>query len=204
MSNRKNVLRKLLDLSAPIDDISTQLRKLEWDYEGEGEVVLEPKHISNVLGRYLKKELTKEDIEHWSNLIECREDIEFDGKYLELIKELIFKLANPALEGNITSKSCKEWQSQIIEAQKKVEGKTREFPKFVNKIKKTRNPLKQTMIKKGIFLKKDPSLKAVAKKKKISKDSIPKKTVLKKVSIKKKDTSNIKKKKTDNERNKKK
>lgn len=57
-----------------------------------------PGHVTAALKRFLGGELSELDVEEWANIIEMREDIEFDEK----TKEAVWELANPKLTQSLT------------------------------------------------------------------------------------------------------
>ncbi|WP_290803968.1 hypothetical protein, partial [Aquidulcibacter sp.] len=60
-------------------------------------VRLTPDHFSNVLARYLRGEMSEVDVETWANLIEGRDDVEFDHSFEALVRDVLHELANPIL-----------------------------------------------------------------------------------------------------------
>jgi hypothetical protein len=93
---RLALVDSLLTMALPLADIAEQLAKLGWDYEGIG-VRLTPDHFSNVLARYLRGEMSEVDVETWANLIEGRDDVEFDQSFEALVRDVLHELANPIL-----------------------------------------------------------------------------------------------------------
>ncbi|MBW4578483.1 MAG: hypothetical protein KME42_02795 [Tildeniella nuda ZEHNDER 1965/U140] len=61
-----------------------------------------------MLKHFLISDFSVDSLERWANLIEGREDVEYEESKQELLKELIFRLANPVLEGQITESVCTE------------------------------------------------------------------------------------------------
>lgn len=94
--NRLAVVRDLLELSRPLDEIAAQLAMMEWDYEGDG-VEFTVRHLIAVLHRYLRDELSVSDIESWANSIEGRDDVYFETGREQETKEVLYELANPGL-----------------------------------------------------------------------------------------------------------
>lgn len=104
---RFDILKKLIIFSEPLDRLSKSLSMLDWDYEGEP-LIVTASDIKKVLNLFLAGERTAVELEGWANLIECREDLEFEEQLHEEIDNVIYCLANPALQGSITSDFCKE------------------------------------------------------------------------------------------------
>lgn len=62
-----------------------------------------PGHVTATLKRFLAGELSGLDVEEWANIIEMREDIEFDEK----TKEAVWELANPKLTQSLTEEAAR-------------------------------------------------------------------------------------------------
>jgi len=105
--NRVEVLTDLIEFSKPVIELSDHLSKLEWDHDGEP-LILHAVQVKNVLDRFFSGVISAKDLEEWANLIECREDIDFEAQKNEQIENVIYCLANPSLEGEISPVSCKK------------------------------------------------------------------------------------------------
>jgi hypothetical protein len=88
-------------LDRPIADLKAAIQSLDWD--AEPEIVLLRSHIVSALQRFALNQLSTKDLEEWANLIECREDIEFEREYEHDLSNAIFSLANPELQGSLAS-----------------------------------------------------------------------------------------------------
>jgi hypothetical protein len=98
MNNVKtSLLKSLIKFDKPISMIETALRTLDWDSDVRL-VTLRPADLMTILERYVKDELSENDVETWANLVEGREDIEVDDE----AKEILFELANPELVRSIS------------------------------------------------------------------------------------------------------
>lgn len=104
--NRFDVLGDLVAFSKPVSVLADSLSKFDWDYEGQPLIVM-ASQIREVLKCFLAGECSAQELEGWANLIECREDLEFEERKHEEISNVIYCLANPILEGEITVDSCK-------------------------------------------------------------------------------------------------
>ena len=93
---RLAVVRDLLELARPLNEIATQLARFNWNYEGRG-LELTGQHISVVLQRYLEAKLLAKDVELWANLIEARDDVCIEASRRQQIDEVLYELANPTL-----------------------------------------------------------------------------------------------------------
>ena len=112
--DRLVVVRELLELSKPLEEIMAQLAVMDWDYEGDG-VVLTRKHLVTVLQRYLRDELSDSDIESWANQIEGREDIQFEAGCEQGIEDVLYELANPALTQPLDRASAEVLLEKLVE-----------------------------------------------------------------------------------------
>lgn len=102
---RFDVLRNLIILSRPLEDLTADLSQLSWDYEGDP-LVVNASQIKEILLRYLNGDISARELEQWANLIECREDLEFEERHHDAIENTIYCLANPSLQGAISSDAC--------------------------------------------------------------------------------------------------
>jgi len=102
--DRFHTVKKLVSYTSKLEDIQNELRNYPWDYEGEA-YTFTKLDLKNVLEKCINKELSKDDICEWANTIEGRDDIDFETKSIE---DIIYMLANPELEGEVTDLRCKE------------------------------------------------------------------------------------------------
>ena len=93
---RHEILKSLLTFDRPLGELRQELSKLKWDSENSL-IRLSADHVRLVLARFLKGELSADAVEEWANLIECREDIGFESEFEDVLKDVIFELANPGL-----------------------------------------------------------------------------------------------------------
>jgi len=89
---------KLLTLQSKqkLSIVIEQLKNIPWDSEGE-QVILKNEHIIHILQLFITDKFSAEDVECWANLIEGREDIDY-----EQFNEIIYELANPILTFKLT------------------------------------------------------------------------------------------------------
>jgi hypothetical protein len=107
MNRRQQLLQALLIFSKPLNRLAQELAQLEWDYEGKP-VLVEPFHIVSILNRFLSKQLNAKQVEEWANMIECREDLDYESLNRKQLEQVIYELANPELEGSLTIERCQE------------------------------------------------------------------------------------------------
>jgi hypothetical protein len=96
---RPDVPEMLVECAVPLDDSARALRKFEWDYDGPAFFVTRL-HAASVAERYLKGNLSANNIELWANLPEGRDDISFESGYEKELSTFIYELANPLPVGS--------------------------------------------------------------------------------------------------------
>lgn len=101
MLTRADAVQALVLFDRPLGDIHAALSQYPWDSEVEL-VLLSSTHIVNVLERFMTDVLSAADVEGWASTIEGRDDIGFENKSRELLKEAIWELANPILTSALT------------------------------------------------------------------------------------------------------
>lgn len=107
MIDRYVALHDLLDFARPIRELRGLLAFHEWDFDGPP-LVVDRGHFRRVLERYLNGDLSIRDIEDWANLIEGREDIAFESGNEELLREIVYELANPELAEQLSNQRARK------------------------------------------------------------------------------------------------
>ena len=92
---REDAIWALVRLEQPLDAVRASLSLFEWDWEGPPIARLDAREVATVLQRYTAGEVTGDEVETWANLLEGRDDVEFETE----AAEAIFDLANPELQG---------------------------------------------------------------------------------------------------------
>ena len=65
-------------------------------------MVLTRHHVQAVLAAYLDGSLDEDDCESWAFALECRDDVGFEPGFEQLLKEFLFEVATPELEGRLS------------------------------------------------------------------------------------------------------
>jgi len=104
MKNRRELLKDLINLSGSINQIVADLSSFGYDFNEDPEI-LNYKILKNVLEKVINGEFQFELIEMWADAIEIRDDIDFID---EDIKDFIYEIANPAINGPVTIDRVKE------------------------------------------------------------------------------------------------
>ena len=108
-NNKTSILLDLVHFKNNIDTLKNMLFQIGFDSETEL-VSMSRDDIVKILQRSLDKKISFLEIEEWANLIECREDIDFED---EKTQEMIFKLANPYLYGELYEKQVLSYLNEL-------------------------------------------------------------------------------------------
>ena len=98
MRNRADILIDLVNLKSNLAELQKELSQYSWDIETPI-LIINSKDFTNVLQRCIEDKLTFLEVEKWANAIECRDDLGFEDNN---VQEIIFELANPDINGEIT------------------------------------------------------------------------------------------------------
>lgn len=112
MNKRLETLKNLVSFSRPLGELLSDLSEFSWDYQGEP-LVVTSFQIIEVLQRYIYGEIDTEEVEQWANMLECREDIEFEKSNEKQLENVIYSLANPELEGKINIDLCNHFVKHL-------------------------------------------------------------------------------------------
>ena len=104
---RKEVLEELIEFRRPLDELGSMLSEYPWDSEEEL-VKLTSGHVLRVLDRFFGGKFTANQIDQWANMIECRDDIGFEGVSGQIVKQVIYELANPDLTYPLSKERAEE------------------------------------------------------------------------------------------------
>jgi hypothetical protein len=100
---RLELVRALIALDRPLEDIVSALRSFDWDYVGPP-VLVQRSDLISILKRYVEGELDRATVMNWAEALECRDEVEVDER--ERLKDEIetglHDLANPEIQGPLT------------------------------------------------------------------------------------------------------
>ena len=92
---REEAVQVLVRFDQPVDVLRASLTAFNWDWVGPPLARLTCQAVESALHRYQRGELTGDEVEAWADLLEGRDDIEFEP----MAAQAIFELANPELHG---------------------------------------------------------------------------------------------------------
>ena len=104
MRSRAEILKDLVLLQGNIEILEKELSNYPWDIEMPL-LTISIEDFTYVLKRSLNDEVDFETLTSWANAIECRDDLEFKN---EEVQEVVFELANPEINGDITKERLQE------------------------------------------------------------------------------------------------
>lgn len=93
--SRASALDDLIVFRKPLNFLAEMVSDLGWSETPAA--VLTADHIVSVLQRFRSGALTSADVAGWADLIEGREDIDYQSDRYEEILQAIYVLANPVL-----------------------------------------------------------------------------------------------------------
>lgn len=98
MRKRQDILSDLISMHGDLSKLSQELSQYPWDIE---KPILQIKSgdIQTILRLVADGVISTDSLIYWANLIECREDLDVEDDYLE---KIIFELANPEINGEVT------------------------------------------------------------------------------------------------------
>jgi len=111
MRNRKDILTDLVFFKADLSALQSELSQYSWDSE-EPILIISKQDFCNVLQRCVENEINFEDLVSWANAIECRDDLDCE---VEEIQEIVFELANPEINGDITKERLQKIITELQE-----------------------------------------------------------------------------------------
>ncbi|HEV2675477.1 MAG TPA: hypothetical protein VGV37_13115 [Aliidongia sp.] len=97
--SRQEILISLVQLDASVAVLKTALATFGWD--SDPLATLTRSDLISVLQRFSDGELDCSTVEAWANLIEGREDIQFEPGHEETVANAVHDLANPQLQGQL-------------------------------------------------------------------------------------------------------
>lgn len=109
MRKREEVLSDLISFEGDLSTLQEELAQYSWDTE-EAVVTVKREDLSNALRMHLANDINDAELENWANLIEIRDDLDFEDEELQ---ELIFEIANQEINGALTEKRLLEMLGRL-------------------------------------------------------------------------------------------
>lgn len=104
---RTEIIKHLINLDRPLEELKMKLKNILWD--SDEEITMTKESATSVLARYISGSIALETLVEWADLIEGREDICYEQSCFNDLKQLVFDLGNPDLQGSFSKDVAKEW-----------------------------------------------------------------------------------------------
>jgi hypothetical protein len=98
---RACLLRKMLAYELPIEPTIESLAALPYDCDADL-VLVTPTDILQITDRHASGDLSVEQVVEWADFLEVRDGIGFAPPHGDRLKEIVWQLANPLINGAIT------------------------------------------------------------------------------------------------------
>lgn len=107
--SRAVILTDIVQIRSDLNSLNAELNEYPWDSE-KGLIVIPKEDFIHVFNRAIAGEITFDTVEEWANIIECRDDVDYE---LHMMEDLIFELANPYLNGEINKAKLEEMINRL-------------------------------------------------------------------------------------------
>jgi|GEM_PF-2681458 hypothetical protein len=77
-TKRLKIIRELIEKPIDLEKINISLNSFDWDYEGEC-ILLHRKNLMDIFDRYLSKEVDGNFLKNWADIVELREEVEYEN-----------------------------------------------------------------------------------------------------------------------------
>ncbi len=111
--DRRELVESLVRYDLPIEPVLERLAAFGWDADAPL-VQIRVDDVLAILNRYLAGELSADQIEDWANHLEVRDDVGMDPPHEEVLREIIFRLANPYLNHEITPELVNNIHAELV------------------------------------------------------------------------------------------
>jgi hypothetical protein len=112
LSARRRVLTAILAQDGELASNLAELGALGWDSDVDL-ATLTREHARRLLDAFLARQVSAVECQLWAEALEAREDVGFEAGYEELLKRLIFELANPDITEPLTAPRAADLRSQL-------------------------------------------------------------------------------------------
>jgi hypothetical protein len=109
---RAPLLRRVLAYELPIKPVLESLAALPYDC-GDDLVLVSPKDVIQIIDRCTSGELSVAQATDWADLLEARDGVGFAQPRAERVAEIISRIANPTLYGDLTLDVLGELRAEL-------------------------------------------------------------------------------------------
>lgn len=113
-SSRLETLQALVSGDGSIERLQSELSAFNFD--SEPLVTLRVDHLVDLLSRFVEGEISGGYVEEWANLLEVRDDVDFDPTFEAEIKQIVHDLANTTLSGPLDKGAANDMLKTLRQA----------------------------------------------------------------------------------------
>ena len=111
MKSRKQILLEIFNVEGDLGKLQNEILEYPWDSEMPF-LIISKGDLAKTIQKFILSDALFLEVENWANLLECRDDIQYEP---EELKEYIFELANPYLNGEIKKERLQEIVNELQE-----------------------------------------------------------------------------------------
>jgi hypothetical protein len=113
VGDRKTLLERLVAYQLPIEPVLEGLSHFPFDSDQEL-VCIHRDDVVSIIDRFIAGKLTAEQVTDWADQVEVRDDLGLEDNHREMLRDAIFRLANPNLRDPITFDAVRAIRSKIV------------------------------------------------------------------------------------------
>jgi hypothetical protein len=112
-SLRIEAILDLIQIRRPISEATEVLLRFPWDSEEEL-ATLRRGDILTILNYFESGKLSAAECGEWAEALEGREDISLESGFEDLIKDFLFEVSAPEINGPLTANGSILWKERIV------------------------------------------------------------------------------------------
>ena len=113
VGHRKALLERLVAYRLPIEPVLEGLSHFPFDSDEEL-VCIQREDVVSIIDRFVAGNLTAEQVTDWADQVEVRDDLGVEDNHREILRDAIFRLANPNLRDPITLEAVRAIRSKLV------------------------------------------------------------------------------------------
>jgi hypothetical protein len=100
--HRRALVTDLVHWRQPIRILEEKLAEIPWDPPDDDRVLLGRGAVVDAIDRALRGNVSYDDLERWAHALEMREDVELEDAHRDRLRDTLFDLSNPDVQGPFT------------------------------------------------------------------------------------------------------
>lgn len=110
--NRVLFLNAVINMQPDYGIAMKALEEYGWDFNGNP-LMIQSSVFKEILSGFVEEKIAATDIHIWAEFLELREDVDFFENDEPILSQILYELANPDLEGELTKDRAKSLISQL-------------------------------------------------------------------------------------------